>query len=292
MKKHNLQDLENIKVQQIDMHHHRLELRQTLLSLPQWNKKSTKRFLFWKGGEELMRKRKFASFGIAVSVIALVVVTTFVYLPKNTTTAYAEQVAQKSFETVSGLTPEQQQVLKEKVHMDPSQLLREAKSAKDLKTLTYDQFFKQYPMVKMSFSTNGPMTDDPNGTPDTMDMHNLTFLQFTDANDQKVVLGIDKDNLPVFSFIQGKDGDTGFSVQGKGKGNGPMTGSVKIGDGKPGVHEKGVSVMHTDNQGNTLVINGKKYSVPEGTKLTDEPPTVKVEGNDVYINGVKATPTE
>ncbi|HSW87784.1 MAG TPA: hypothetical protein VLG12_01335 [Candidatus Saccharimonadales bacterium] len=294
--------LENINVKQIDMPRHRTELRRTLLTSPYWERKQIQKFLFWKGGEEIVRN-KFVTAGAVLGVTVVILAASFVFLPKNAKMAYAEEVAQKSYQAVSSLNPDDKEALKQKVHMDPTQLLQEAKSARDLKSLTYDEFVRQYPQIKMSFSTNDPVATDPNstppeisGTPDAMDMHNLTFLAFTDTDGRSVVLGIDKNNLPVFAFSQGKDGNTGFSVQGKTTGsNHAMFGSVRINDGKQGTGspEKKTSVsFKEENSGNTLMIDGKKYTVPAGTKLSDEPPTVKVEGNDVYINGVKATSVE
>jgi hypothetical protein len=48
--------------------------------------------------------------------------------------------------------------------------------------------------------------------------------------------------------------------------------------------------MDTDGRW-TFLINGKKYAAPGGTSFsTDEPPSVKIEGNEVYVNGIKLIP--
>lgn len=292
--------LEKITMQQIDMQNYRTALRRALLTSPYWNKKQTNTFLFWKGGEEIMKMRNIATIGIAFSVMAIALISLSIFIPKNAKTAYAQELAQKSYHAVSILTPNEQEILRQKVHMDPRELLQETKNAKDLKVLTYDQFVNQNPEIKMNFSTGGKMADDmpqlPPG-PDTqkMDMQNLKFLQFTDTTGQKVILGIDKNDLPVFALSKGKDGNMGFSVQGNPNGaKGPMFRTVSVKeDGKGGSPKKGMSVMQVKDGGNTIIINGKKYTVPAGATISpDEPPTIKVEGNDVYINGIKAIPKE
>jgi hypothetical protein len=301
MKQQNISkpSLENIKITEIAMQQHHAELRRALLTSAYWQEKQTQRFLFWKGGEEIMKKNKLVTASVALGVTVVILSASFVLLPKNAKMAYAEEVAQKSYQAVASLNPKDQEALKQKVHMDPTELLQEAKNAKDLKSLSYDQFASQYPQIKMGFSTQGPkdgnsVPPEISGTPDTMDMHNFKFLAFTDTQGRNVILGIDQNNLPVFAFSQGKDGDTGFSVQEKTNGsNKAMFGSVRIENGEHGMGtpEKKMQVSFKEgNSGNTIMIDGRKYSVPADTKLSsDEPPTVKVEGNDVYINGVKAT---
>ncbi|HSW96348.1 MAG TPA: hypothetical protein VLF89_00830 [Candidatus Saccharimonadales bacterium] len=290
--------LEDIQVKQIYMKHHRTELRRTLLNSPYWERKQRQRFLFWKGGEEIMRRNKFVTASIVFGVTVVILSASFVILPRNTKKAYAEEIAQKSYQAITSLSPKDQEALKLKVHMDPSELLQEAKNAKDLKSLTYDQFISQYPQVKLGFGTQDPNDSDieKSDIPETssnVDLHNFKFLAFTDTQGRNVILGIDENNLPVFAFSQGKDGDTGFSVQGKTNGsNKAMFGSVRIDNDKhiTGAPEKKMSVsFKEENSGNTLMINGKKYSVPVDIKLSNEPPTVKMEGDSVYINGVKAT---
>lgn len=286
-------DLENIKIQPIDMQHHRTELRKALLTSSYWNKRTSLKDFLVKGGEDIMQKNKFISVGIAISAMTVVLIIVIGLMSKNTTTAYAEQLAQKSFQAVSNLTPGQLQALKQKLPIDPSELLQEAKNAKDLKTLTYDQFVSQYPHIKMGLHTGGgnamygPIPSDL-GTPETIDMHNFKFLQFTDSKGNNVVLGIDKGNLPVFMFGTGKDGSSFGVVHRPGGTKGPMSGSVMIeGDGKAGVPDMksgGFGVSSSD--GKILNVNGKEYIIPTGAS---EESTVQIVNGDVYINGIKAT---
>ena len=287
--------INNIKINTIDMKKHREMLRRALLTSSYWERKQTQS-LFWKGGEEIMKRHKLLTSGIVIGVTVAALASGVILLPKNAKTAYAEQLAQQSYQAVSNLSSEQQAQLKEKVHMDPSELLQEAKKAKDLKTLTYDEFIKENSMVKMNFSTDGRknvgygQVAPTLGQPEKMDLQNLTFLQFTDSTENKVTLGIDKNNLPVFSFIQGKDGNVGFGVRGNGtSGNNPMYGSVQIKNGETKNPGAKVEYSTRSNDGKTLTVNGKEYVVPTGAT---EQSTVKVDGDNVYIDGIKANPKE
>jgi hypothetical protein len=301
MKQNTTHNLEEIKMQSIDMHNHRTELRRALLTSSHWDKQQKDIFSLWKGGEKIMQKNKFITTGVALGILAVVFISGLVFIPKNDKTAYAEQIAQQSYHTVSTLTPEQQEEIKQRVHMDPTELLKDAKNAKDLQSLTYDQFISQYPEMHI-----GPMPGDahtvqisdgdanvdpaiPTPGNESMDMHALKFLQFTDKDGNKVVIGIDQKNLPVFAFSSGKDGSS-FSVQGTGKSDGPMSGAVRIKDGKGGIPEKGNGSMQMNDNSNEVIIDGKKYTVPGGT--TKGQSTVKMDGNEVYINDVKAVPAK
>jgi hypothetical protein len=268
-------DLEKIPMKPIALPKHQVELRRALLTSPYWQRKQTNIFLFWKGGEEIMRKRKFASIGIGFAVIALLFIGIIGLMPKNTKTAYAAEVAQKSYNAVVTLKPEQQAELRHKVMGgDPKELLEKAKQAKDLKVLTYDEFVTQQP--------SPPPGKSPDGK--SPELQNLKFLQFTDDDGSTVTLGVDPlTNLPSMILVmhmnpEGASKDTEFRGER----------GVKFGSSDK--NAKVETMMSTDGKG-TIIVNGKKYTLPAGTEFseTDDPPSVKMEGNDVYINGVKAT---
>lgn len=287
MNKH-IKDLEQLKINPIIMHHHQAKLRRALLDSSYWDRKQ-KKFLFWKGGEEITRMKKFTALGAALCVIILsILYVAYGPLTNNSQTAYAEQLAQESSQAVLHLTPAELQTLKQKLPMDPNELLQEAKNAKDLKTLTYNQFVSEYPQVTKGFSTNGENAiydKNPSDVsqPQVVDMHTLKFLQFTDPNGDKVVLGIDQNNLPSFAFEKGKNGSTNVTVHGAGKGSQDTTN----GSGEP------IRVFVNANNQGVITVNGKKYSIPAGIVVAPgngAPPSVQMKGDDVYINGVKATP--
>jgi hypothetical protein len=251
-----------LKVQPIDMQHHREALRRALLASPYWSKKQRHLVPFWEGDNKPMFKR-LASVGGALGVLAIVLVTTLV-LTSNAHVASAKEIAQKSYQAVSALPPDQLGALQQTIKEDPSELLAEANNAKDLKTLTYDQAVSEYPEL-----TDAPA---PRGEGKTVDLRNLTFLQFTNSSGATILLGIgDNDGsryLPMLSLSRSAD---------------------------PGAPPKGTSVKSTlrnDGSGPIYEYNGRKYTVPAGTGSPDgrHAIEVRVEGDDVYINGQKATP--
>lgn len=274
--------LEAMEVPATDMTQHQIRLRNALLTSSHWDKKPRFRELFLKGGEEITTMKKFLSVGIIA--IVMIVATLFIaFSPlshNNTQQAYAEQLAQESSQAVSNLTPSQLQALKQKLSVDTDlgELLQEAKNAKDLKTLTYDQFTSEYPQKGMLSNTGGSL---PSGapSPEVMDMHNLKFLQFTDANGDKVVLGINQSDLPIFVFGTGKDGQ--------------MFGTVGV-NGKPGDIGQGQVAVSVNGSGPVILVNGKKYAVPASVTIVpgSQAPSIQTKNGDVYVNGVKAIPEQ
>jgi hypothetical protein len=130
-----------------------------------------------------MNLTRLALSGLAVAVLVagVVAVTT---IGSGNSTAYAKEIAQKSYQLVSSWTPEQQRAAQQTFGIDPRTLLEEALTANDLKVLTYDD------LVRQSADAVPP-------APDGTDLRNLTFLQFT-QDGATVVVGIDQTNLPVF----------------------------------------------------------------------------------------------
>ncbi len=226
-----------------------------------------------------MRKRTFVAAGIALSIAAIALVFGVLFMPSSTNTAYAAEIAQKSYQAVDALPPEQQGEVGKKLQVsDPRELLQKAKNAKDLKTLTYDQFASKYPLPP----------DDKN------DLQRLTFLQFTDTDGMQFVLGIDPNtNLP--TFVLAGSGNPGGSLK-----QGPVIRKDNSGSADDGSKhfsfqsaESGAQVEGTISADRkaTFIVNGKKYAMPAGAKFSIEPPpTVKIVGNDVYVNGIKLIP--
>jgi hypothetical protein len=200
-------DLEDIHFQPIDMEHHRTELRKTLLTSPHWQQRPRDRFLILKG-VRIMQNKTVVTAGAALIIVAIAVALVWAFLPLSTKPALAAEVAQKSYQAVASLTQEQQAALAGDLQVgDPVDMLEKAKSAKDLKVLTYDQFSSQYPIPE-----DGKLAD----------LHSLTFLQFTDENGSTVVLGINPDtHLP--EFITMSAGLLGGAQK---PGSGPQGGSL------------------------------------------------------------------
>lgn len=289
-------NLEALEVPAPDSKQHQILLRNALLISSHWDKKTRFSNFLWKGGEEITTMKK--NFSVGIIAIVIIVATLFVVFSplsrNNTHRAYAEQIAQASSQAVSNLTPSQLQELKQKLPADPDELLQEAKNAKDLQTLTYYQFISEYGNARLS---TGGMTISANGqitppalpqisgapTPATLDMHNLKFLQFTDTSGDKVVMGINQSDLPVFFFGKGKDGS--------------QFGAVRD-SGKPGLGAKGQDQVTVSLNGNgnshIIMVNGKKYAVPAGVTIVpaSQPPSIQVKNGNVYVNGVQATPEQ
>jgi hypothetical protein len=272
-------DLEDIQIQPIDMEHHRTELRKTLLTSPYWQKQHRDLFLFLKG-VRTMQNKTFVTAGVALSIVAIALALFLAFMLQSTKPALAAEVVQKSYQAVTTLTPEQQGALATKLQIgDPMEMLQIAKSAKDLKVLTYDQFASQYPIPE-----NGKSPD----------LRSLTFLQFTDTNGTTVVLGINQStNLP--EFILALNGHPGGPSK---PGSEPQGDSLESSqDGSKGFsfrwsdnNIKVEATINADGTG-TFLVNGKKYAAPAGTIFSmDETPSVKIEGDDVYVNGIKLIP--
>jgi hypothetical protein len=228
----------------------------------------------------MMQKKTFITAGVTLIVLAMAAALVWAFLPQNSKPALAAEVAQKSYQAVSALTQEQQVALSGTLQVgDPVDILEKAKNAKDLKSLTYDEFASQFPAPE-----DGKLPD----------VRNLTFLQFTDENGGTVVLGIHPDtHLPEFITVS-----VGVSGGAPGPGSLVRSGSIESSqEGGEGISFQwsgdSISVrgaIHADGTG-TFLVNGKEYTAPEGAKFSkDEPPTVKIEGDDVYINGIKLFP--
>jgi hypothetical protein len=210
-----IKKLENLDLPEVELQSHQRRLKMALLNSG-----------YWKGERTTMSllKKQIVPVGGIIAIAAIIVVFSFVF--KGTTPqADAQQIAQKSYQAVSSLPPEQQEKLKHTIGIDARDLLEEAQNAKDLKVLTYDEFASQYP----------PVPPDPEGK-----LHTLMFLQFTSADGLTIILGIDQDNLPVFATamfsVRGEDanasgpGERGFEEGFEGADEGPSTVEVINGE--------------------------------------------------------------
>ena len=293
MKNITKKNLELLEIPAPHAKHHQVLLRKALLSSSHWDKKTSFFDFFVKGGEEITVMKKFLNVGI-IALVLIVAALFVVFSPMartNTQRAYAEQLAQDSSQAVAQLTPSELQKLKQRLPLDPDELLQEAKNAKDLQILTYDQFMSEYGNVTMgtggmTVNANGSITPPalPNGTlnpgPQTIDMHNLKFMQFTDTQGDKVVIGIDQNNLPTFFFGKGPNGSFG---------------AVRA-NGKPDVKGQAQVVVSLNGNGNEpfLMVNGKKYAVPASVTIgpSSQPPSIQMKNGNVYVNGIQATPEQ
>jgi hypothetical protein len=192
-------DIEAIQVQPIDMEHHRMALRKTLLTSPYWQEQAKDRFFFIKG-VRIMRKGPWVIAGVMLSIVAIAIALVLGFMPQGITPVEAAVVAQKSYQAVQALTVEQQATVEANLKKNApqanlktdniaSEMLQKAQNAKDLKTLTYKQFASQYPAGRLAILT----AKHP-------DLKSFTYLQFTDSDGTLTVLGINPNtNLPEFA---------------------------------------------------------------------------------------------
>jgi hypothetical protein len=190
---------EAIQVQPIDMEHHRVALRKTLITSSYWQKQATHRFFFFKG-VKVMQKKPLVQAGVALSIVAIAIALVLAFMPQRTTPVEAAVVAQKSYQAVQALTTEQQSTLEANLKQNAPQpnlktnsiageMLQKAQNAKDLKTLTYDQFASQYAAGRLAILASK-----------YAELKSFAFLQFTDSDGTVTVLGINpQTNLPEFA---------------------------------------------------------------------------------------------
>ena len=152
-----------------------------------------------------MQKRPLVKAGIALSVVAIVIALVLAFLPQRTTPVEAAVAAQKSYQAVQALTTDQQATLEAHLKTTVPQanlktdniaveMLQKAQAAKDLETITYDQFTGKYPASRLVIlASKYP------------DLKSFIFLQFTDSDGKVSVLGINpQTKLPEFA--------TGFDI--------------------------------------------------------------------------------
>lgn len=207
--------LNKMAIPAVEMKRHQQALRRALLTSSHWDRKPSllsNLMVFVKGGEKNMNIKRFAFAGLFVAIL-IAGVFAITSTKTGSSTVYAKELAQKTYQTVSNLPTDKQEQLKTTLGMDSRTVLQEAQNAKDLKGFSYEEFAK-----------SNPLPPDPDGK-----LKTLKFLQFTRADGQVVVLGIDPTtNLPVFGSVRGEgvnpagaSGEKSFNTQFRGdKGDG------------------------------------------------------------------------
>lgn len=205
---HDIEDqLSKMAIPTVEMKRHQQELRRALLTSSHWDRKPSllsNLMVFVKGGEKNMNLKRFAFAGLFVAIL---IAGVFAITSNKTgsSTVYAKELAQKTYQTVSNLPTDKQEQLKTTLGMDSRTVLEEAQNAKDLKGFSYEDFAK-----------SNPLPPDPDGK-----LKTLKFLQFSKADGQVVILGIDPaTNLPVFVSSSygnpnppaGDSGEKGFNT--------------------------------------------------------------------------------
>ena len=215
---------------------HKQQLRMMLLSAPRFTKAPARRF--WNAIGNVSSMKKLIPIG-AVALVAVVAI--FVGFEGNTPHADAQQVTRLSLAAVSALPVDGEGALATILNADPEATLKEAENAPDLTTLTYAQFIALYPqgvtqanpagasasaafISKLASSTLTSSTftyaqaiTTPAALQAMADMKarieaeqaalkTATFLQFTNAQGDKVVVAVGSDNIPISVNITLKNG--------------------------------------------------------------------------------------
>lgn len=185
MNKNNLiTNLENIELPEIELQGHRKQLKRALLSRQGFSSDSG---YF---NRTFMLKKVLPISAVAIITLVVVLIN---FSPKNSTPASAKEVAQKSYQAVVNLSPEQKDALGQ-AGDGWDKILKEAIDAPDLKLISYDEFMNQedYNGSQMLITSGKDRSDDQgNGLED------LQFLQYTNSDGVLMSIGIDPEtNLP------------------------------------------------------------------------------------------------
>ena len=188
-----IKKLNHLDFPQVKLNDHKRNLRLALIA-------RHNRFNYSYSKNNLMSNiKKFTPVGI-ITLIAIVAVVSIISLTGKPSPVSAREIAEKSFQVVSNLSPENKVALKIKTGLDQF-TLEEAKQANDLKALTYDEFIDNYPNLNNDINVMFPADSNKNGA-----LENLTFLQYTqnfDSQVKQIILAINhEDDLPVFGYTE------------------------------------------------------------------------------------------
>jgi hypothetical protein len=267
-----IKKLEELNFPEIEPANHKRRLKMALLASGNFKKRRFSDFIPLRKilQELLMPERRFAFIGSLMGVAVIAIVVGTMLFSMKSMPVSAQQIASKSYQTVAGLSLDEQELLTKTIKInDPLKLLDEARNAKDLKVSNYTEFTSQNPDIQLS-----PIP--------SFDWNKVQFLEFTESEGARVLLAVDPGtNLPIFVSMSISSGDDHF---------GAASFSISKFDGAAGTEtETGVvtttGCVSVDESG-TITFNGREYLVPEEARGS----TFKVEekGEDLYINGVKA----
>lgn len=159
-----IKELDGLDLPEVEISGHRHRLKMALLDSGYWNKKSI-----------MSTTRRFVPAGI-VATIALVAV--IANLNGSLSQASAQEVAKKSYQTVTDLPTDQQAELKRMFGDDMLDYLQNAEKNTDLKMLTFDEYISQ---------RNLPAESADN-------LRNMKFLQYAEEDGKEITIGVDQDN--------------------------------------------------------------------------------------------------
>ena len=180
-KNNSINNLENIELPEIELQSHKRQLKRVLFA----------RQGFSSNSNYFNRISMFKKI-IPVSAVAIIVLAVVVFNvgPNTTTSVSAKEVAQKSYQAVINLSPEQKELLGE-VSDAWVKILEEAINAPDLKLLSYDDFIDQedYTGSQMLITLNKSSLDNQG----IGGLEDMQFLQYTTREGDLMLIGIDSE---------------------------------------------------------------------------------------------------
>lgn len=162
----------------IEISKHKQALRHAILTSSHWDNKPSRLT------NSALKHVAVSSLVIAIFVLGVIAISSN---KSNGSAVHAKELAQKTYQAVSKLPAEQQTKVSNTLGFDSRTALQEAYNAKDLKSLTYEEFATK----------SHPLPPDPDGK-----LKKLKFLEYTNKDGANIIIGIDPStNLPLFGSI-------------------------------------------------------------------------------------------
>jgi hypothetical protein len=203
MKKEELEKkLEGLDYPDIELPNHQRRLKMALLSSGRFAKRSFINFPPFADyvKEASMFKKVLMSAGAVALVAVLVVVGLTITTFKDSSQAQAQELVGKAISKVDGLSPDERQAVEQKVQVDLNRMLHDAKIAKDLAIVDRNTLDQE--IIALN-SSNSPVVSPDSilkkAIPDSKNL--VTILRFTDRYGQKVTLGMDANNIPLWCMV-------------------------------------------------------------------------------------------
>ena len=278
-----IKKLEELDFPDIEPSSHKRRLKMALLSSGTFKKHSfSDLFPVYKSFKELpVQKKRYALIGVASAIAVVAIAAGSFVFSFNPATVNAQEIVQRSYDTVSMMSAEELEALSQKVNNEqPLELLKMAQDAGDLQVLTYEEFISELNSDGCAVEVDFPD-----------EFKHAKFLKFTSPDGMKVILGVDKDsNIPLLTImtsIDGPGGAVGIGIANDGAVDGPCQSSA-------------VAIFDSDGEGTCktgtitlsdgiLTINDRAYRIPADA---GEPLSIEIEDDGVYVNGIKAVPVE
>jgi hypothetical protein len=221
-------ELQNMAIPIVNLKQHKVQLKTALLSSsrPENNTNSIREAL-----ENLMSKKRLVLSGAALVITALAISAISLFGTQSPY-ASAEQLTKQSISAVGKLSPSQLQQVNAQVHGNAEAELLAAENSKNLTILTYAQLEAQGSQSGIVGIPNPLSAQQGNSGPQLLNLKDLKYLRYTDANGTVHTIGVDAQGVPVIEmasntakgFQSGSVMVNGSTSQGQNtSANGPLT---------------------------------------------------------------------